>query len=226
MTIQAIAAELGMKAVLMERGQLNAEQIDQLTELSKELYERLIVLRYKAFEAMVSVPESAVYPDNTAVSSKSFSEPAPDYEPAAPVKPIEIKSPIRFGEPEAGPKQISLIDSIEEISKMESEPISEVNAAPGRDTDDDPISLANKLKNTRVSNLKSAIGINQKFLFISTLFDDDKEGYNGAIEKLNSFNSFLDADEYVQNVLKQRYTWQMKNPVVKEFLALIQRRYL
>jgi hypothetical protein len=226
MTIQAIAAELGMKAALMEKGQLNTGQIDELTELSKELYERMIVLRYKAFEAMVNPPSLPPVIAETESLPEIVHEPEP--EAAAPVIKEERKSSIRFGEPEYSPKQISLIDSIEEIKKMESleSNIEITTKIETKVSVEDQTSLGQKLKKIPLANLKTAIGINQKFLFISTLFNDDKDAYNSAIEKLNGFSSYLEADDFIQNVLKQRYAWQMKNPVAKEFVELVERRYL
>ncbi len=45
--------------------------------------------------------------------------------------------------------------------------------------------VAEKIGKSSNSNLKSAIGINDKFLFINQLFKGDLQGYNKAIEKLN-----------------------------------------
>ncbi len=226
MTIQAIAAELGMKAALMEKGQLNTVQIDELTELSKELYERMIVLRYKAFEAMVHAPTASPIQADQEPLPQTVYEPEP--EAAPPLVKEERKSTIRFGEPINSLKQISLIDSIEEMKKTGSLEEKSMNVHKGelKEYVDDQTSLSQKLKKTPLANLKTAIGINQKFLYISTLFSDDKDAFNAAIEKLNGFSSYLEADDFVQNVLKQRHAWQMKNPVTKEFLELVERRYL
>jgi hypothetical protein len=87
-------------------------------------------------------------------------------------------------------------------------------------------SLAQRLNQKPVSDLRKAIGINQRFQFVSVLFDNDSGAFDKAIQRLNEANSYLEADEYVQNSLKNRYDWQMKNPVVKELIQLIERRFL
>lgn len=231
MTIQSLAAELGMKAALMEQGKLNAEQIDQLTKQAGELYERMIVLRYKAFEAMVHTDVAIPKQEGQMVKDEPVSTAE---EPV--VTGVEIreerKTTLRFGEPESNPKQISLIDSIEEIIKQEPHHKDSDTAARVQEEKtegqlaDEPPSLADKLKKTPVKSLKAAIGINQKFLFISNLFDGDKDAFQTAISRLDSCASFIEADEYILNELKPRYTWQMKNAIVKELVDLVQRRYL
>ncbi len=49
--------------------------------------------------------------------------------------------------------------------------------------------MAEKIGKSSASNLKSAIGINDKFLFINQLFKGDLQGYNKAVEKLNACTS-------------------------------------
>jgi hypothetical protein len=247
MNLQALAAELGMKIALLERGQLNASQTQELTELSRELYERLVVLRYKALEALVQQPVEVPVPVLPTVAKEPIA-PAKTAEPT----PVAVELPkaapsstssqepvfranesepepsnrpqIRFGEPEVSPNQISLIDSIEEIQR-EKQAVPTVASKAAAQQSDGP-TLAERLRKTPIPNLKTAIGINQKFLYITTLFGDDKNAYAEAVDRLNSFASFIEADEYIQNVLKTRYEWQIKNPVVKEFLELVERRYL
>jgi hypothetical protein len=58
------------------------------------------------------------------------------------------------------------------------------------------------------------------------LFDEDKAAFEEAVNKLNGFSSFIEADEFVKNDLKDRFDWQMKDPVVREMIGLIERRYL
>ena len=75
-----------------------------------------------------------------------------------------------------------------------------------------------------LTDLMSAIGINEKYLFASTLFNGNMEAFKSNIAAINDLISLEDANTYLE-VLKQKYNWEDENKVVKEFYQLIQRRY-
>ena len=82
----------------MEHGRLGAQGLERATEDSRELYERLVVLRHKVREA------------RAAMATKAAQQvPAPKPEPTA-------QAPIRLDTrpPESHPRQTSLIDAIAE----------------------------------------------------------------------------------------------------------------
>ena len=85
-------------------------------------------------------------------------------------------------------------------------------------------SLADKLSKKPIEDLVKAIGLNQKFLFMNDLFEGENNYYKEAITNLNSFNSFIEADEYI-NTLRSRHGWETSNATVKEFVELVERRY-
>jgi hypothetical protein len=86
-------------------------------------------------------------------------------------------------------------------------------------------SLADKLKFTPIDNLKSHININQKFLFISKLFNGDNDAYNGSIEKLNNFSNSDEARMYL-NELSQNQNWNAEDENVITLVELVERRYM
>jgi hypothetical protein len=69
-----------------------------------------------------------------------------------------------------------------------------------------------------------AIGINDKFRFINTLFAQNSSEYHIAMEQLNSLASWHDTEIYL-NSLKQVYNWQDDNEVVKYLYALAIKRF-
>jgi hypothetical protein len=131
----------------------------------------------------------------------------------------EDRPAFRIGEAMQSQNQISLIDSIDEIKEMEHS-LNDAFKAENKG------SLSQKMNDQPITDLKSAISINQKFTFINELFEDDADAFNNSVAKLNNCQSYIDADHYIKNSLKDRYDWQMKNPVVKEFDRLVQRRFL
>ena len=62
--------------------------------------------------------------------------------------------------------------------------------------------------------------------FIKNLFENNKEAYNEAVKKLNSCASFLEADDYIHNVLMPKYKWDENTVHVIKFIDIIERRYL
>ena len=88
-------------------------------------------------------------------------------------------------------------------------------------------SIAGKLKNKPIKDLRSAIGINEKFIFLNELFDGNANGYNDAVDALNGFSSFEEANNYLENSWVAKYNWNLKNKYVKgDFMDLVHRRFL
>lgn len=82
--------------------------------------------------------------------------------------------------------------------------------------------LANQLKNRPVTNLSSAIGLNEKFEFINNLFNGDKVKYEETIDKLNMATNFNEAYNY----LSIKLNWDMSDPSIQRILDLIRRKLI
>ena len=76
-----------------------------------------------------------------------------------------------------------------------------------------------------ISDLKAAIGINEKFLFINELFKGKLDEYKNAIEHLNNLESFNKAIQYL-NQLKDSYEWEEDTEAFLKLYDFIHRRYL
>jgi hypothetical protein len=71
-----------------------------------------------------------------------------------------------------------------------------------------------------VTNLRAAIGLNDRFLFIREIFDNKTEKYNTVIDKLDQLETIQQAVEY----LKANLTLQ-KNDTSMKFVELLKRRF-
>jgi uncharacterized coiled-coil protein SlyX len=89
-------------------------------------------------------------------------------------------------------------------------------------TDD---SIATKLKSNPVTDLKKAIGINEKFALINELFHGDINAYNDAIEVLNTATDELAAISYLEQTLASKYGWDTTDESYLKLHNLVQRRY-
>lgn len=211
MTIRELIGRIEELNKQLEKGNLSTDEVVEMTDITRDLYERLVVIRHRSYEELLG--EDRTFSDEEEKDSnrdckEMVEEPKAMEHPSIPV-----------GKAAVPPNQISLIDSIEEIKRMET-------SLNEKFKEEESSSLGRKLQNQPIDDLPGAIGINQRFRFINKLFQDDQSAFNEAVGKLNSFTSFIEADEYVRNTLKERFDWQLKDPVVKEMLDLVERRYL
>ncbi|MFT5182913.1 MAG: hypothetical protein ACI84C_000029 [Flavobacteriales bacterium] len=87
------------------------------------------------------------------------------------------------------------------------------------------LSLAEKLEMTAIPDLKKAISLNQKFLFINELFDTKDTSYHEAISEINSFGSYNEAWNYLE-LNCGAANWNMEDEVVEQFVELVERRFI
>lgn len=195
-SIQTITTQIENLTAKLNEGNVTPESWDESIEMARNLYEQLVEMRY----ASKNPPAQAL---NVESKIDIVAEGETQYSP-----------PENF----ISPNQISLIDSIEEIKKTES-----VNKAFANNVGP---SLSQKMANRGIIDLVNEITINQRFKFVAQLFDGNKEAYEEAIIKLNGFATYLEADEYIENIVKDRFDWEANSPVVKEFNGLIERKFL
>jgi len=84
--------------------------------------------------------------------------------------------------------------------------------------------LADSLQKSSVNDLREAIGINDKFLFINDLFNGDLGRYNKVVDELNSFSGFLGAQTYLTE-LQVQYQWDENSPAYQKLNMLLERKF-
>ncbi len=87
------------------------------------------------------------------------------------------------------------------------------------------IDLGDTLTEAYIRDLKKAIGINDRFLFINELFRGDEAMYERSIKTINSFSILPEAEYWIQRELKTKIGWKEKSEVVMQFDQLIKRRF-
>ncbi len=85
--------------------------------------------------------------------------------------------------------------------------------------------LVERLKETPVKDLRKAVGINDRFLYINELFRGDENMYERCIKTINSFNIYAEAEYWISRELKVKLGWKEDSPVVKQFDQLVKRRF-
>ena len=81
------------------------------------------------------------------------------------------------------------------------------------------------LQGTPVKDLRKAIGINDRYLFINDLFRGDENMYERSIKTINSFNIYPEAEYWIQRELKVKLGWLEEVEAVKIFDQLVKRRF-
>ena len=76
-----------------------------------------------------------------------------------------------------------------------------------------------------IKDLRSAIGINDKFQFIQELFSGDEKSFEVGIKTINAFKIFPEAQFYIKRELREKNNWDEESNVVKQFDQLIKRRF-
>jgi hypothetical protein len=87
-------------------------------------------------------------------------------------------------------------------------------------------SLADRFKNAPISDLRSAIGLNERANFIRDLFQGDREAYFRTLEQLNAAHDYQEAVVYLENRVKEAYGWNEQHETVQAFMELVYRRFL
>ncbi len=85
--------------------------------------------------------------------------------------------------------------------------------------------LQEKLALEPIKDLKSAIGINDKFLFIATLFNADEKAFEQAIKTINGFQIYAEAQFWIKSNLREQNKWDETTEIVKAFDLLVKRRF-
>lgn len=87
------------------------------------------------------------------------------------------------------------------------------------------IELSQSLTSAPIKDLRKAIGINDRFLFINELFRGDEAMYERSIKTIQNFSIYAEAEFWIRRELKVKIGWLDTDPVVKQFDQLVKRRF-
>lgn len=87
------------------------------------------------------------------------------------------------------------------------------------------IELAHILTETPIRDLKKAIGVNDRYVFLNELFRGDETMYERSIKTLNGFRIYQEAEYWINRELKIKLGWNDSNSIVRHFYQLVRRRF-
>lgn len=76
-----------------------------------------------------------------------------------------------------------------------------------------------------ISDLKAAIGINDRYLYINELFRGDATVYERSILTINNFSSLKESMEWIERSLRLPYYWDEDSKTVQQFYNTVKRRF-
>ena len=87
------------------------------------------------------------------------------------------------------------------------------------------VEIGHKLTDSPIKDLKKAIGVNDRFVFINELFRGDEAMYERSLKTINSFRMYPEAQYWIERELKVKLAWQEEKPATRHFYQLVKRRF-
>ncbi len=240
-SITEIVKRLSEEIERLENGEMNVEELEGVLDDVRSLHERIAILQYLAiqpdpkkqakpssfsFGVDQNMLDSLRGPSNqTNLLDAIEQEGRPEdivknviVKPVNEEKPVEEK-PVEEKSAKAPEPEPEQPKTLAEQQKEEQKSINDTFSSQQESK-----SLADKLSKKPIGDLSEAIGLNQKFLFMNDLFAGENNLYKEAVNTLNNFSNFIEADEYI-NVLTSKHNWDKSSRSVKDFIELVERRY-
>jgi hypothetical protein len=76
-----------------------------------------------------------------------------------------------------------------------------------------------------VKDLRKAIGINDRYLYINELFKGDQSVFERTLKTLNDFTSLAEAKFWMERELLLKSGWNREDKTVRQFIQLVSRRF-
>jgi len=197
--IQTIIKSISDNIDNLENGKLQAEQINTLLEDSRNLHERIAILQYLHHKGELTKNKKTTKQSNNNKIELKFEN----------ISKIDSE-------------QTSLLDAIDQEKQESNKSKTSLNESFANKSQ----TLADKLGKIPIENIATHLGLNEKFLFTNELFKSDTELFKTSLEKINSLSNFEDAKTYLEEIFKNKGTWNLKNKTLKKFISIVERRYL
>jgi hypothetical protein len=89
----------------------------------------------------------------------------------------------------------------------------------------DIVELKSALNDTPVRDLRKAIGINDRYVFINQLFRGDEVMYERSLKTINGFRILPEAEYWMERELKVKLGWDENREATRHFYQLVKRRF-
>ena len=193
---------------------------DDLLAITREIEKKLLDLKSTAGKGLPSSRISVMMP---ASSSQKQIVPV---ETVPTVKEIEVprslvqhqQTPVLQGQPvNPAPSK-----GAKELNEVMAVPTSSVNDLLKNET----LEVGHLLKDAPIRDLRKAIGVNDRYVFVNELFMGDEIAFEETIKTINSFRIHGEAIFWIEREVAGPLSWKPGNETVQHFLQLVRRRFL
>lgn len=230
----------------LEKGQLTKDELVTLEQRTRELHERSVILKYKAFESFVNGSAEIIAPVAVPVPEEIPAQKNPEPEvpeivfslfddtPSEPVSPEPEEEKVEVAESPSEPENLSNVEPI--VEPVDVPPLPEQEASKPEQkiasVDGSFIQKVNKsgrseeshFPGTTLTTLIGAFGLNERLRYINELFEGSSEAFGDAVKSLDGCSDLSDAFSKIEE-MASNFQWDAEDEVVFEFLTVIRRRY-
>ena len=187
-------------------------RIDVLMNQCTELKE--LVSSHLESELIQTTPPPAEDPLSPAEDTQPQLE---DSQPLVIPEAVEAVAPSILEEPVPAESPIEIEDSIMPIFEKarRGQSASMVDKLTAKE------SWRTDIPGAKVSDIRSAISLNDRILFINQLFGEDPAAFKDALTSLNSMDNFDQAADYIASAHPE---WDMESDTVYRFMMAVRRR--
>lgn len=147
-------------------------------------------------------------------------EPAHDFTPHSSVITETVVEPV-IAQPNTEP----VIPPVPEQPKAEPEQLLTLNQRLSAQLQQQAPASSPSYQASSVTDIKSAINLNDKMLFVKDLFNGYSLAYSEAVELLNRCKSFDEADRFLRSNYVAKNNWAAKPDTVDKFYVILHRRF-
>lgn len=196
------------------------EMLAEILEEAKELNARIEALKKKIaeYEALPAEEPAEAVADfsDIDITVGDLPEPEPVTEPEPVVEPAPVQEPVVEDDlPEAEP--VIAAPAPEPEPKPKAKPKAEPKPVPAAK----PFAWMLDVPAVSVKNIRSAISLQDRALFIKTLFKEDFALYDATISALNAMENAQQAADYVKENFPD---WNLRSDVVYCFMMAVRKK--
>lgn len=170
-------------------------------------------------EVEPDLPEAAIEPD---LPEPEPSEPEVANEPEEPADAQDAAAPVSVNADEAGDVN-SLFGAVEDVHKAHRKGLNDrdVSVKAVMDMKPEKPEWYTAIPGPEVKDIRSAISLNDRVMFITTLFRDDSMLFQDVVSKVNAMTSLDKVADYLTSTFPE---WDMYSDMVYRFMMAVRRK--
>lgn len=167
----------------------------------------------------LDLPEAAIEPD---LPEPEPSEPVVANEPEEPADAQDAAAPVSVNADEAGDVN-SLFGAVEDVHKSHRKGLNDraVSVKAVMDMKPEKPEWYTAIPGPEVKDIRSAISLNDRVMFITTLFRDDSMLFQDVVSKVNAMTSLDKVADYLTSTFPE---WDMYSDMVYRFMMAVRRK--